>query len=152
MKKSVIGVLCITLIIACAGFYRSMANNRSEEQTENHADDYDRFIADAIMLKPDNINRVNANDVLLVELPEIPSSGYLWHYRLPDPTGLTYVGEKIFNFNEPGVVGGTLKHLWKFKVSTPKPGKIILKKYREWLGEESTKEAYTYLIEMKSER
>lgn len=146
MKEVCVILFCFIAMYECSNAYNSNGEDRNRSIRERQEDDYRDFKHNCASLGPDITHAVDINDAFIVELPEIPSSGYLWHFRIADSESVELVKERVFDFNKPGVVGGTQKHLWKFKALNPGSTTIVFKKYRQWLGEEKAKKEYQYII------
>ena len=147
VKIIAIAFFSLVLLITGTLCYRSVAGSNASNTSKKN-DNYSQFVIDGIILNPDQVNHVKITDTLIIELPEIPSSGYLWHYKISASLPIGFTEENMFDFNASDVIGGTLNHVWKFKPSAPGSGEIVLKKYREWLGEESSVENYTFNMEI----
>lgn len=146
MKKVCVILFCFFAMNACSNASNSTGTDRNKSIRAEQEDVYRDFKHNCASLDPDIIHRVDINDAFIVELPEIPSSGYLWHFKLADSESVELVKERVFDFNKPDVVGGTQKHLWKFKALNPGSTTIVFKKYRQWLGEEKAKQEYQYIV------
>jgi Zn-dependent peptidase ImmA (M78 family) len=69
-------------------------------------------------------------DVLVLEMPEIPSSGYLW--RLVDKLELVNLVRDEYRPRRPGVLGGSGVHRFVFAVLAPGYHRIQLALGRPW--------------------
>lgn len=80
---------------------------------------------------------VAAGDPLVVELPEIPGTGYTWQVEaLPD--GARLVDER---FDQPSAgIGGQTRHV--FVIDPGAGGAVRLRQGRPWEGDEGVSDAF----------
>lgn len=149
MSQKCLLMLTILISIACPSCSKTLDGKDGLISGNSEQSTYHHFIAGSQMLTTEKINAVTAEDTLVIELAEIPSSGYLWHYQITTPGALSLVKEESFGPNTPGVYGNTQKHLWKFKAQQPGSNKIIFKKYRDFIGEKATIEEYIFDVRIR---
>jgi predicted secreted protein len=146
VKKTIVALLCFVILYACTNTASSIGGSNTDRKSKKKTGDYHEFIKDCLFLSSGHSNSVGINDEFIVELSVTPSSGYLWYYKISSAESLTLIQERVFNDNAPDVIGGTQKHVWKFKAMAPDKVNINFKKYRKWIGEKSAIEESNFTI------
>lgn len=85
-------------------------------------------------------------DAVVVEVPEIPSSGYIWEAHLI-PDGISLVADE-YRAAEDGVIGGNGQHRFLFRVDEAGHRHIQLEMRRPWQRGEA---AETFHVEVAAE-
>ncbi len=163
-KNKILALLIFSLVstyfISCRNGAPAPANENSNFNRTNHTYkgdcknyskeekiEYNFFKKDCVLLQPDQINHLSINNEFLVELNEIPSSGYIWSYEILNISGIELVDDRVFGFfNKSGNIGGSKNHLWKFKAGKLETGSIIFRKNRQWLGKDSAIESIEFKL------
>jgi Zn-dependent peptidase ImmA (M78 family) len=84
-------------------------------------------------LSPDQEIRASEGDAVWVEMPETPSSGYLWQVvSLAD--GLSLVREEYNGSNNAGALGGRGFHRFLFRILAAGRQQLHLALHRPWLA------------------
>ena len=111
--------------------------------------EYESLKFNAIVLSHKVINVVSTYEHMIIELTESLSTGYCWHYTISDPSILALEEKKIFDFNKPNIIGGSLQVLWRFKSLKRGECKLHFDYYKSWKREPSSLEEYTYIIKVE---
>jgi inhibitor of cysteine peptidase len=88
---------------------------------------------------------LRTGDVLVVELPEIFSTGFRWAFSADPQGALTTAGDE-FTPNSGGGVGSGGVRVWRFIARRPGTDSIQLKLWREWEGEQSVSERFMMAV------
>ncbi|MCJ7691080.1 MAG: protease inhibitor I42 family protein [Clostridiaceae bacterium] len=110
---------------------------------------YDDFKLNAIILSPELINVIHLNEIVVIELTESPSTGYCWFNTVSNPSIISLEDKKIYDFNKPNIIGGTIKIIWKFKCLRPGECKIHFSYYKSWKKESCPLDEYIYTIKVE---
>lgn len=110
---------------------------------------YNDFKLNTIALSHELINVIHLDEYMIVELTESPSTGYCWFYTMSDSSIISLEEKKIYDFNKPNIIGGTLQIVWKFKCLNPGECKIHFSYYKSWKNESSPLDKYTYVIKIE---
>lgn len=110
---------------------------------------YEKFKLNTIVLSHELINIIHLNQNMIIELTESPSTGYCWHYTLSDPSIISLVEKKAYDFNKPNIVGGTHQIVWKFKCLNPGECKIHFSYYKSWKKESFPLDEYIYILKVE---
>ena len=145
MKAWIMCMFMVAVCINCSNSHEGKGNLPSENSQPTA---YHRFVSEGLVLSTETLNVASTKQVLIVELPEIPSSGYLWHYKVSAPDTVSLIEDRSFGPDSPGVYGDTQQHLWKFKALRTGSNTIVFKKYRDFIGEKGTTEEYMFNIKI----
>lgn len=126
---------------------RSNFNDYSLDKVLGRQRYKEKAMADVFVSKTHHRESValRTGDVLVVELPEIPTSGFRWAFSA-DPQGAVTAEGNEFTPNSGGGVGGGGVHVWRFKARRPGTDSIQLKLWREWEGEQSVSERFMIAV------
>ncbi|MGH4119062.1 protease inhibitor I42 family protein [Clostridium sp.] len=111
--------------------------------------EYDDFKLNAIVLSHELINIIHLNDNIIIELTESPSTGYCWFYTVSDLSIISLEEKKIYDFNKPNIIGGTIQIIWKFKCITTGQCKIHFSYYKSWKKDFFPLDEYIYIIKVE---
>ncbi|MBK5240897.1 protease inhibitor I42 family protein [Clostridium sp.] len=111
--------------------------------------EYDDFKLNTNVLSHELINIIHLNDNMIIELTESPSTGYCWFYTVSDPSIVSLEEKKIYDFNRPNIIGGTIKIIWKFKGISAGECKIYFSYYKSWKKESFPLDEYIYIIKVE---
>jgi inhibitor of cysteine peptidase len=92
---------------------------------------------------------VNPGDVVVVRLPENPTSGYRWAIDSVDSTVLELENSEI---SLPGnaSVGGGGQRILRFKAKGPGTTRLLLKNWREWQGDTSIVDRFDATVQVST--
>lgn len=111
--------------------------------------EYESSKLNAIALNHNFINVIPNNNQMLVELTESPSTGYCWYYTISDPSILILEDKKIFDFNKPNMIGGSIQVIWRFKCLKCGECKIHFAYYKSWKRDVCSLDECTYVVKIE---
>lgn len=111
--------------------------------------EYDDFKLNTIVLSHEVINVIHLNEIMLIQLTESPSTGYHWFYTVSDSSIISLEHKKIYDFNKPNIIGGTIQIIWRFKCLSPGECKLHFTYYKSWKKESFPLEEYMYIIKVE---
>jgi len=91
--------------------------------------------------------RVHQDDVILVRLPENPSTGYQWALDEINEEILELEDSDFVLSSDVGIGGGGERRL-RFKAKSTGTTRIELKLWREWEGDISAIQRYDFTIQV----
>ncbi len=111
--------------------------------------EYENSKLNTTILSDNFINLISLGEYALVELSESPSTGYCWYYTVSDTSILDLEEKKIFDFNKPNIIGGSLQVIWRFKGLKYGECKIHFTYYKSWKREPFFLDEYTYIVKVE---
>ena len=78
---------------------------------------------------------VTSGEIIVLSLPEIPTSGYRWEVSAGDGLGLL---SSSYDRGPGSGIGGGGTRTFRFRAISPGMSHIEAKLWRQWLGEAST--------------
>ena len=111
--------------------------------------EYEKLKLNTIALSHTLINLIPAHELMLIELTESPSTGYCWHYTVSDPSVLSLMEKKTFDFNKQNIIGGSLQIIWIFKCLKLGECKIHFSYYNSWKSESFPLDEHIYMVKVE---
>jgi len=98
----------------------------------------------------DNGNAVSAarNDLIVIEVPENPTTGYRWSLRSRVEPVLVLKQDSFERTAQPRPGAGGVRRM-EFAASAQGEARILLWNWREWEGEGSVKQRYSITVTVK---
>jgi inhibitor of cysteine peptidase len=92
---------------------------------------------------------VNPGDVVVVSLPENPTTGYRWAIDDVDSTVLELENSEITRAGDTSVGSGGQRIL-RFTAKAPGTTRLLLKNWREWQGDSSIVDRFDATVQVAS--
>ena len=93
----------------------------------------------------DDVVTVKRGDVIVVELPDQPSTGYRWDVA-PDPA-LVEIESSTYKSAGPGVGGGGIT-TWRLRARAPGRAHLDFKRHRPWEGDRSVVDRFAVTLDI----
>lgn len=84
---------------------------------------------------------LKVGETLVLELPEMPSSGYRWSFDRLDETRVVVVHSAYRGKDDRAGAGGVAT--WTLRASAPGKALVKLKRWRQWEGDRSIVERFS---------
>lgn len=90
---------------------------------------------------------VGPGDVVIVRLPENPTTGFRWGVEASGEPVLALAGDQFVPAHDAGVGAGG-QHAYRFVANVAGTATLRLKSWRQWEGEASVTERFTLTVEV----
>lgn len=88
------------------------------------------------------------NDIVIITLPENPSTGYLWN--LKGTGGLLLISD-TFQRSTTKYIGGAGTHIWKYQVTGTGIQSVSGSYYRPWLRPSPSDRKFSFTVQVDAE-